>query len=260
MIIQILIGPSASMKYLGSGTTKYLTITLQSVKSPNRRMKCYKQVAAFVGALALVMPIQCVDAVFRRSTLNKHPSDQKNKHDSQIVEVTFNEFSGDDFGLYYNNDIQIENLYWVYYPEGAKSPPNIGGNLDRNIIISCPGGSFDIISMCLWSPIEDLNVLFNATLSHDDRCGLSVDNHQGTILLHKPLLLKCHKMLHSYKDLSSLTISPYVNLEDGTKALRQVGLENIKIRINKKCNVNNEPNESNAMRFFLDKLTRFDIP
>ena len=74
--------------------------------------------------------------------------------------------------------------------------------------MSCPGGSFDLISLCITNyNSPDLVAMFNGTLAHDDRCGITIDQEQGISEPLKAEKMKCLDFNRGYKDLSSVDIA-----------------------------------------------------
>ena len=175
--------------------------------------------------------------------------------DSKKLDLNFDEFDG-DLGPYYNGNIQMDNFYWVnenylcsscnpYYQSGIKSRPNFGFNVAPNVTISCPGGSFDIISMCITDSSGDAQaeLSFNGTLAHDDEGGISIEYEQGEVKFPDPFAMKCLDFNRGFRDLSSVTISTvYDDDGNGNWWWRNVGFDDIKLRINRACNVDSPTN------------------
>lgn len=178
--------------------------------------------------------------------------------DSEILKINFDEFYG-DFGPYYNDKIQMDNFHWVnenfnneyysYYHSAIKSPPNFGYNVSPRASISCPGGSFDIISMCItdsWTgDAQAAPISFNGTLAHDDGYGISIEYEQGAAKFPDPFTMKCLDFNRGFRDLSSVTISS-VYYYDGNWQWRYVAFDDIKLRINRPCNVDSPTNVASS--------------
>ena len=167
------------------------------------------------------------------------------QHHGQILTIDFDEITtGGPFGWYTNKHIQMENFrYWRTASDTyvVKSPPNVAFNYgdlgDYGVlgppIMSCPGGSFDLISMCItnyYSP--DVAAMFNGKLAHDDSCAITIDEEQGTSEPLKARMMKCLNFNRGYKDLSSVDIS---QIYGGFWMF-----DDIKIKINRACDVDNQ--------------------
>ena len=183
--------------------------------------------------------------------------------DSTKLKITFDEFDG-DHGPYYNDKIQMDNFYWVnenflqnndeynsYSQSGIKSHPNFAFNNAPHATISCPGGSFDIISMCITDSSGDAQaeLSFNGTLAHDDEGGISIEYEQGEVKFPDPFAMKCLDFNRGFRDLSSVTISTvYDDDGNGNWWWRNVGFDDIKLRINRACNVDSPTNVASSHR------------
>ena len=81
------------------------------------------------------------------------------QHHAQTLTIDFDEMTtgsdrSDEYGWYSNEHIQMENFRYWRTPSAnvVKSPPNVAytyGGFWQPPIMSCPGGSFDLISMCI---------------------------------------------------------------------------------------------------------------
>ena len=158
------------------------------------------------------------------------------QHHGQILTINFDEITTS--GWYTNKHIQMENFYaWLSPPANVvKSPPNVAFNHGYfgPPIISCPGGSFDLISMCItnYNSRPDVAAMFNGKLAHDDRCGITIDEEQGSSEPLKAKMMKCLNFNRGYKDLSSVDIS---------QIYRGFWMfDDIKIKINRACDVDNQ--------------------
>ena len=174
------------------------------------------------------------------------------QHHGQTLTIDFDEMTtgsdtGDEFGWYSNEHIQMENFrYWLNPPAiVVKSPPNAAYHYGNwaPAIMSCPGGSFDLISVCLthyiYTTFPDIVAVFKGTLAHDDMCGITIDQEQGTQPL-KYGKMKCLNFNRGYKDLSSVDITQIL-LETGKPAVpSRVYFDDIKIRIHRPCDVDNQ--------------------
>ena len=160
------------------------------------------------------------------------------QHHGQILTINFDEITTG--GWYTNKHIQMENFYgWLNAPANVvKSPPYAAyhyGGFGRPAIISCPGGSFDLISMCItnWDNTPDEVAMFNGKLAHDDRCGITIDEEQGSSEPLKAQTMKCLDFNRGYKDLSSVDISPIYGRGWWI-------YDDIKIKIHSPCDVDNQ--------------------
>ena len=98
--------------------------------------------------------------------------------------------------------------------------------------MSCPGGSFDLISVCItnYHTTPDLAAMFNGTLAHDDRCDITIDQEQGTSEPLKARKMKCLNFNRGYKNLFSVDIAQiyrgnwggYLVFDDITSTLRSI--------------------------------------
>lgn len=175
------------------------------------------------------------------------------QHHGQILTIDFDEITtGGPFGWYTNKHIQMENFrYWRTASDTyvVKSPPNVAFNYgdlgDYGVlgppIMSCPGGSFDLISMCItnWNNTPDVVAMFNGKLAHDDSCGITIDEELGSSEVLKGRMTKCLNFNRGYKDLSSVDIS---NIYGKYREMTRIWLmfDDIKIKIHSPCDVDNQ--------------------
>jgi len=201
---------------------------------------------ALVGVL--LFPDQCMAAESTMRNVANTNSRELSKKNEHTLTINFDESYG-NYGQYYNNQIQMEKFQYVRASPGSvnfagmKSPNYMAQNDARSaLVMSCPEGSFDIESMCLTSRNKDhLRVVFSGTLVHDDECGITRDYEQGTFMLPLPQERHCVDTHRGFKDLSSLTINTYYLNSNGEeiKDRAYVMFDDIKIKINRQCNVDN---------------------
>ena len=210
-------------------------------------MKFHYQTSIY-ALVALVSQACFTGAAKTATTRNVVERDlSSNQQHGHKLTIDFDEItSGSVTGWYVNEHIQMENFqYYRNAPSYVvKSSPNCGFDHVHwgHAIMSCPGGSFDLISMCItnWRTTPELVAVFNGTLTHDDSCGITIDKQQGTSEPLKAEKMKCLNFNRGYKDLSSVHISQILKNGDAPDLHSTIMYDNIKIKINRPCDVDNQ--------------------